>query len=109
MAENAPDMNVQQIASFSGNRETAYKNFQDALTSIGAENIDFVFGVGDDAVLGAITACEEAGVEIPKRNRTSPKAACSKPALRRMQPGSAQRPLKISLLILAAAVSSRMS
>ena len=65
MAENAPDMNVQQIASFSGNRETAYKNFQDALTSIGAENIDFVFGVGDDAVLGAITACEEAGVEIP--------------------------------------------
>lgn len=65
MAENAPDMKVEQIASFSGNRETAYSNFQDALTSIGAENIDFVFGVGDDAVLGAITACEEANVEIP--------------------------------------------
>ncbi len=65
MEENAPDVNVDQIASYTGNRELAYTNFQDALTSIGAENIDFVFGVGDDAVLGAITACEEAGVEIP--------------------------------------------
>lgn len=65
MAENAPDMEVTSIASFSGDRLTAYSNFQDALTSMGAENIDFVFGVGDDAVLGAITACEEAGVEIP--------------------------------------------
>ena len=65
MAENAPDMKVESIASFSGDRLTAYSNFQDALTSMGAENIDFVFGVGDDAVLGAITACEEANVEIP--------------------------------------------
>lgn len=65
MAENAPDMQVDSIASFSGDRLIAYSNFQDALTSMGAENIDFVFGVGDDAVLGAITACEEAGVEIP--------------------------------------------
>lgn len=65
MAENAPDMKVDQIASFSGNREIAYNAFQDALTARGAENIDFVFGVGDDAVLGAITACEEANVEIP--------------------------------------------
>lgn len=65
MAANAPEITVQQIASFTGNREKAYKNFQDALTSIGAENIDFVFGVGDDAVLGAITACEEANVSIP--------------------------------------------
>lgn len=65
MAENAPDITVDQIASFTGNREKAYTNFQDALTSIGAENISFVFGVGDDAVLGAITACDEAGVEIP--------------------------------------------
>lgn len=65
MAENAPEMKVDQIASFSGNREIAYNAFQDALTARGAENIDFVFGVGDDAVLGAITACEEANVEIP--------------------------------------------
>lgn len=65
MKENAPDITVESIASFSGDRLTAYSNFQDALTSIGAENIDFVFGVGDDAVLGAITACEEANVEIP--------------------------------------------
>lgn len=65
MKENAPDITVTQIASFTGNREKAYTNFQDALTSIGAENIDFVFGVGDDAVLGAITACEEANVSIP--------------------------------------------
>ena len=65
MAKNAPEMKVDQIASFSGNREIAYNAFQDALTARGAENIDFVFGVGDDAVLGAITACEEANVEIP--------------------------------------------
>lgn len=65
MAENAPDITIETIASNSGSREKAYTNFQDALTSIGAENIDFVFGVGDDHVLGAITACEEAGVEIP--------------------------------------------
>lgn len=65
MAENAPEMKVDQIASFSGNREIAYNAFQDALTARGAENIDFVFGVGDDAVLGAITACEETNVEIP--------------------------------------------
>lgn len=65
MAENAPDIKVDEIASFVGNREKAYNNFQDALTSIGAENIDFVFGVGDDAVLGSITACEEANVTIP--------------------------------------------
>lgn len=65
MKEHAPEMKVSQIASFSGNRLTAYSNFQDALTSIGADNINFVFGVGDDAVLGAITACEEAGVSIP--------------------------------------------
>lgn len=65
MAENAPEMKVDQIASFSGNREIAYNAFQDALTARGAENIDFVFGVGDDAVLGAITACEEANVVIP--------------------------------------------
>ena len=62
MAKNAPEMKVDQIASFSGNREIAYNAFQDALTARGAENIDFVFGVGDDAVLGAITACEEANV-----------------------------------------------
>lgn len=104
MAKNAPEMKVDQIASFSGNREIAYNAFQDALTARGAENIDFVFGVGDDAVLGAITACEEANVEIPmigldgnpEAERNVAAAACSRLTLPRLPMTSVPSPLRRS-------------
>ncbi len=59
MAENAPGVEVLESQTFSGDQMKAATVMQDFLTKY--DEIDAVFGVGDMAVLGAITSATAAG------------------------------------------------
>lgn len=62
MEEHAPDVVILDNQTFSGDQMKAVNVMQDMLTKY--DDIDLVFGVGDMAILGAITATTSADREI---------------------------------------------
>lgn len=63
MKKNAPDVKIIDSQTYSGDQMKAANVFQDMLTKF--SKIDLVFGVGDMAVLGAMTSATAANRNIP--------------------------------------------